>query len=374
MPVTAPSRPPAPERPRTPDPLEALIKEARLRTRRRRLLCAAAALAAAAGLVSLFGGHGGGESPPVGSEPPRPVPARAPVPAASLNGALTIINLEQSQGISSIGSRGRLASIFDCSATPGCLELQSIAWSPDGRELAFSVTGVALSSDYSGVHVYTPATQVDRQISHADGFSLRWSPDGSRLAYVASSWFPLPWGTIYVMNADGSHRRAVETGTTGADMSPSWSHDGRQLLFATNPRPLISPLRDSLVSLIDVDGSHRRLVARHALWPSLSPDGTRIAYAARCGGIKLMTAKGTDASPAVPALGCGPSATRGVPVWSPDGQKLAVESRRGLFVVDLRRGHRFAKLMTGITGRSSGRGMFGTATPTWRPIAPKGPA
>jgi dipeptidyl aminopeptidase/acylaminoacyl peptidase len=369
MPIAAPPRPPAPDVRDALDPLEALIKEARERARRRRLRYVAAGLAVAAAAFAVFAaGHRGSSSLHTRGQTEPPVPAQQPATSKHISGALTIIH---GQSISFIGSNGRLKPVFDCRRPRGCLDLQSIAWSPEGNRLAFSVTGVGASSAYLGVHVYDRANHRDRQISRVDGFSLAWSPDGSHIAYVVSGLFPLPWGTIYVMNADGSHRRAIETGTSGADMSPSWSPDGRRLLFATNPLPFASRLRDSAVSVIDLDGSHRRLVARHALWPAWSPDGTRIAYLARCGGIKLMTPQGADATPAGPALGCSRSATRGAPVWSPDGRRLAVANQLGIFVVDLREGDKLAKLMSGFASRDAGQGLFGTATPNWRPIALK---
>lgn len=86
----------------------------------------------------------------------------------------------------------------------------------------------------------------------------------------------------------------------------------------------------------------------------------------------MITPTGNATTLAAPVTGCGHNAIRGLPVRSPDGRKLAVADKLGLFVIDLRSGHRFAKLMTGFASRDAGQGLF-TATPSWRPIAPKAP-
>jgi Tol biopolymer transport system component len=282
------------------------------------------------------------------------------------NGPLTIIG---GAGISTIGRDGRLARLFSCDASHGCYDLESIAWSPDGRRLAFSVTSVGAESVYNGIHVYDPVTGRDRQISFRDGFSLAWSPDGSRIAYVESSHFSFPWGSIFVIDPDGSHRRLVGTGTSGGDMSPSWSPDGKRLVFATTANPYVARLTNSSVSIVDVDGSHRRLLVEHASAPAWSPDGARIAYHAACRGIGLITLAGVDATPQSPAFGCRATAVRrGNPVWSPDGRKLAVANALGVFVINVRSRSpaKEVELVTPFGSRDTGLGTFRTARPSWR--------
>jgi TolB protein len=258
---------------------------------------------------------------------------------------------------------------LSCRPSRGCYDLESIAWSPDGRRLAFSVTTVGAVSGYNGLHVYDTATGHDRQFRFPDGFSLAWSPDGSRIAYVESSHFPYPWGSIFVVDADGSHRRLVDTGTSGADMSPSWSPEGKRLVFATTANPYVERLTGASVSIVDLDGSHRRLLVEHASAPAWSPDGNRIAYQAACGGIKLITPAGADATRESPTFGCRGSTLvrRGRPIWSPDNRKLAVASALGVFVIDLRT--KDAVLMTPFGSRETGLGIFRTAQPSWRPAS-----
>jgi dipeptidyl aminopeptidase/acylaminoacyl peptidase len=366
MTVAAPPKPPTPSevegRPEV-DLLEALIEEARQRARRRRLRYAACLVAASAVAVAVFASGHGGWGDAGSAERGSTAPVSEPRGIVRSNGPLTIIG---GAGISTIGRGGRLTPLFGCLPSRGCYDLESIAWSPDGRRLAFSVTTVGAVSAYNGLHVYDTATGRDRQFSFPDGFSLAWSPDGSRIAYVESSHFSFPWGSIFVVDADGSHRRLVDTGTSGADMSPSWSPEGKRLVFATTANPYVERVTDASVSIVDVDGSHRRLLVEHASAPAWSPDGTRIAYHAGCGGIRLITPAGADATPESPTFGCRGSTPvrRGRPVWSPDNRKLAVANALGVFVIDLRT--RTTELVTPFGSRETGLGLFRTAQPSWR--------
>ena len=181
---------------------EALIEEARRRARRRRLRYAGCLLVVSAAAVAVFAsGHGGRGHAGRSAERGSTAPVSEPRGIVRSNGPLTIIG---GAGISSIGRGGRLAPLFRCDVSRGCYDLESIAWSPDGRRLAFSVTTVGAGSTDNGLHVYDTATGRDRQmVSFLDAFSLAWSPDESRIAYVASSHFASPWGTINVVDADG---------------------------------------------------------------------------------------------------------------------------------------------------------------------------
>jgi Tol biopolymer transport system component len=150
-------------------------------------------------------------------------------------------------------------------------------------------------------------------------------------------------------------------------MSPSWSPEGKRLVFATTANPYIERLTGASVSIVDVDGSHRRLLVEHASAPAWSPDGRRIAYHAGCGGIKLITPAGADATPESPTFGCRGSTLfrRGRPVWSPDNRKLAVANALGIFVIDLRT-TRTTELVMPFGSRETGLGIFRTAQPSWR--------
>lgn len=163
--------------------------------------------------------------------------------------------------------------------------LLQATWAPDGRRLALT--------DYS-----TPETSRVKLLSLADR-RLRslttppgatsdslpaWSPRGDTIAFVRRDvrrWVP----AILLVRPDGRGLRRLTRGT-----SPSWSPDGRRLVFAWG----------HAIYRVDADGSNRVRLAREltlggdALQPRWSPDGRRILYVAGPRAIVIMSADGSD--------------------------------------------------------------------------------
>jgi hypothetical protein len=300
------------------------MEEARQRARRRRRRYAGAALLMAAGIGSaavIIGGSGGPAaiSSPA-SAPGSPAGAQTPHPALRVrNGPLTVID---GNGILAVSSRGRRHQLFRCREYEGprfCTIIGSIAWSPRGDKLLFSATTVSIPSSFHGMRVLDLATGKIRHAG-AEGFSPDWSRDG-RIALVEPTTWPLPVGSIDIRRIVRSHitDEWLGTGTDGYDSSPSWSPDGQQLVFATRQDG------HSTISIIDADGSHRHLLAKHASSPAWSPDGRVIAYESACG-VKLISPSGRDVTPGRHS-GCHSFGMRGVPVWSPDGKQIAISTR-----------------------------------------------
>ena len=138
----------------------------------------------------------------------------------------------------------------------------SPAFSPDGRSLAFVAKR---EGDERGAEIYVLPLgdfgEARRVTTIAKGTSqIAWSPDGSRIAFVASdsvrtdstkadpkvvtrmayvaeqSLNEERWGQIYVVDAvhENAVARRITSGDFGHD-SPTWSPDGRSLLFSASP-------------------------------------------------------------------------------------------------------------------------------------------
>ena len=372
MSVTAPPKPKSAtliEDSADSEALEALIEEARQRARRRRRRYAGVALLVAAGIGSaaiVFGGSGDPAAVSSAGDAPGSSGALARARALRVqNGPLTVID---GNGILSVNSHGKRHRLFRCQEFLGprfCTIIGSIAWSPRGDELLFSATTVSTFTRFGGMHVLDLATGKMWRAG-AEGFSPSWSRDG-RIALVKPVSWPRPVGWIHIRRIVGSHvtDKRLDTGTDGYDSSPSWSADGKQLVFATRQNG------EPTISIIDADGSHRHLLARHASAPAWSPNGGVIAYESACG-VKLISPSGRDMTPGRHS-GCHSLGIRGVPVWSPDGRRIAISTRGerqfmggyGIYFMSRDGRHRST---AGATSSSP----LGLAAPiAWRPI-PKG--
>ena len=139
---------------------------------------------------------------------------------------------------------------------------------------------------------------------------------------------------IYVMNADGTHITRL-TNNYAEDVSPTWSPDGKQLLFVSN-RDLLS-FADSVVYpdnalelyVMNLDGSGIRRLTNNRIVdsePAWSPDGKKIAFRREDDAgpeIYLMNADGSS----VTRLTDSPGHVHG-PTWSPDGSSIAYAATR----------------------------------------------
>ena len=182
--------------------------------------------------------------------------------------------------------------------------------------------------------------------SDAD-LSPSWSPDGKRIAFMSNrdghvidGW---PTYEIYVMDDDGGNQQNL-TNNPDYDMSPSWSPDGKRIAFASDRE---EPLRSFDIYVMDADGSNPQRLTNDPFDdrdPSWSPDGERIVFRARRDGhfennsdityeIYVMDADGGNEQ----RLTNDPFDDRH-PSWSPDGERIAFWSDRdedsGIYVMD----------------------------------------
>ncbi len=160
------------------------------------------------------------------------------------------------------------------------------AWSPDGKWIAYH--SVALH----GVWVIPAGGGTARQVS-AFGSSPAWSPDGKQLAirsYEPSSLAASDWpgdgeSTIWMVAADGSNLQQLTQPRVppGQHADPSWSPDGRQVIFATLGIVTMG-FRGALFT-VDVKSGEVKPVSVGGLWgaanPVYAPDGKGVYFAGR---------------------------------------------------------------------------------------------
>jgi len=161
------------------------------------------------------------------------------------------------------------------------------SWSPDGKTIAYH--SVARQGIWT---VPASGSGSPRQLAPF-GSRPVWSPDGHQLAFRSVSpndlaWFD--WGsggqsTIFTVDADGSHLRQVTTAgnPTGQHADPSWSADGRHLIFAS------LGLMGAVASVntlwtVDVTSGELKQIATgnvvNQVSPVMSPDGRTVYFGA----------------------------------------------------------------------------------------------
>lgn len=139
----------------------------------------------------------------------------------------------------------------------------SPSWSPSGRELAFT-------SDRSGgpqIFLMSADGSNVRRLTFEGDYNAApvWSPRGNWIAYVCRT--PKKEYKLCVITPDGQKRLQITTGL-GVDDSPSWSPDGRHLVFSSTVEG------KSQIYMINADGKDLERITftgTHNSAPSWSP-------------------------------------------------------------------------------------------------------
>lgn len=249
----------------------------------------------------------------------------------------------------------------------------SPAWSPDGATLAYYEATprevdviTAPSRERGTTQIVTLAVATGERGTPTAGPGEKWSPRwvaADRIGYVGGG----PEG--------GLDFTAGEPGARGPFGSPSWSPDGRRVVFHRDVDPAWPPFRpspgtdpdfrlirtgifvhpapggDRLVSndrtaailhntilVMDADGTRRSVLfgdpEKSCVAPAWSPRGDRIAFGfgrffqsvkgPAIADIAVIRADGTGLRVLTDGLG-----NRGFPSWSPDGRHLVCRSSDG---------------------------------------------
>jgi Tol biopolymer transport system component len=125
-----------------------------------------------------------------------------------------------------------------------------------------------------------------RNLTHtpeAEEYAAAWAPDGRTIAFAA---YDGQSNRIFVINADGSRKRALTHKITETFMS--WSPDARKIAFF-----------DGAISVVNADGSGLRRLARNVAFhgPSWSPDGRKLIFVRLRHPKKIRPATGTPPPP-----------------------------------------------------------------------------
>jgi Tol biopolymer transport system component len=132
-------------------------------------------------------------------------------------GAPEVLAIENPRG-------GELRTLFSVPADSHT-GLESVAWAPDSKHLAFS------EAEKGKIKIYTVGRDGQGLRFLLSGTDPAYSPDGSKIAFITQS----PAGSnndLYLANTDGSGVRQLTDTPTEQEAGPAWSPNGRLITFS----------------------------------------------------------------------------------------------------------------------------------------------
>ena len=199
------------------------------------------------------------------------------------------------------------------------------ALSPDGNLVAYS-TGTSARMRVVVRQVGSSRTWTLSDDTSATETHPTWSPDGRRILFLSRG------GASVAPAGGGSTRQIAPRSTSGPVRSATWSPDGREIAVARG---------DSILVYSD-DGTFRRALATGAEWHSCAWSPTRVwlacvagnpryvqpgAFFANLGSSAIVLVGSTDGRQVLLTDNAGTS-TNQSPQWSADGSRLLFVSDR----------------------------------------------
>jgi Tol biopolymer transport system component len=211
-------------------------------------------------------------------------------------------------------------------------------FSPDGNEVAFSWNGENQDNyDIYRKLIGPGGTLLRLTEDPATDYSPAWSPDGRWIAFLREADKGLA-KVVLVSALRGPERVVAEIDDGGLNPAHPPSH---KLAWTADAQSLVAPDRDPETEerglfLLSIDtGEKRRLTTGHDVGPALSPDGRALAFCRffdfGISDLYVLRLSGDLEPQGEPRRIGGAVRATASPAWTPDGEELVfLGSRRGV--------------------------------------------
>lgn len=256
-------------------------------------------------------------------------------------------------------------------------EVRGLAWKPDSSEILFTSSatnlGTASTVGLSGPFLYSKDVNdnsVGLLVEKASP-DVAWSPNGAKIAFGSRGDFCRPADSpctttgvsdtkLYALDTSTFKITPISATSAGAQPQPNggpngsfhpvWSPDSTKVAFESDSPQLITgdnnvaadifvkDVTTLAISRVSTTSSGGQANA-YSEWPAFSPDGTKLAFDSKAdnfvagdnnsGEDVFIKDLGSGAISAVSALPSGEFKlfSHRVPKWSPDGSKIAFSSK-----------------------------------------------
>jgi Tol biopolymer transport system component len=237
-------------------------------------------------------------------------------------------------------------------------------WSPDGTKIVFDASALDYQGSCCSRSVYVmdaDGTNLQRLTNtpssfQGEDYDATWASDGSWLAFTSTrsegphdpdnpSSNASDDREIYRMNADGTNEQQLtDTPSVSSDEQPSISPDGTKIAFASSQHyeRFGDPDGDQLdIYVMDANGGPAERLTfesgtrdptlsmlSESRNPAWSPDGTRIAYESTRSGNSEIWVMNVDGTGEPVSVSNDP-AWDSEPAWSPDGTQITFTRGHG---------------------------------------------
>src|SRR3712207_3662277 len=231
-------------------------------------------------------------------------------------------------------------------------------WSPDGTKIVFDASALSDKGSCCSRNVYVmdaDGANLERltntpSFSEGEDFQATWAPDGTWLAFVSTRNDPYDDRDVYRIDVDGTNQKQLtfvdpegETPARVSDEQPSISPDGTKTAFASNTHYddpnsgsyhvdqldiyVMDAADGGNVERLTFDAEYAYPLERRSQNPAWSPDGTRIAYESTVSGNSEIWVMNADGT-REPVNVSNHESWDSDPAWSPDGTQITFMSRR----------------------------------------------